>query len=95
MDDPSADIACYGLEGLASSWIAQRVLIVEATTLLAAAATSRARLGTRPLGDEHDLVEHGTAEARRLLGAKRYAEAVAAGSTMPIDEAVQYALEVE
>jgi predicted ATPase len=95
LDDPNADLACYCLEGLAASWIAQRVHVVEATTLLSAAAATRAQLGTQPLADEYDLVERSTASARRLLGENRYVAVTAAGSAMRIDEAVENALNLD
>lgn len=96
LDDPiSVEQACYRLEGLAASWIAQQTHLFEAATLLAAAAKTRAETGTQPVSDERELVEHATADARRLLPDARYAAAVAAGSAMPIDEAVQYAFGVE
>jgi hypothetical protein len=62
---------------------------------LAAAASTRAELGTRPVGEDRELVEQGVDEARRLLPDERYAAAVAAGSSMPINEAVHYALAVK
>jgi predicted ATPase/class 3 adenylate cyclase len=94
LHEREVDFACYGVEGLAASWIAQGIHLSEAATLLTAAASMRAELGTRPVGEELELVEHAIAEARRLLPEERHTAAVAAGSTMPIDEAVQYALSV-
>jgi hypothetical protein len=69
--------------------------VVEATTLLSAAAATRAQLGTQPLADEYDLVERSTASARRLLGENRYVAVTAAGSAMRIDEAVENALNLD
>jgi hypothetical protein len=91
----AVDIACYCLEGLAASWIAQHARGAEATTLFAAAAATRAQLGTQPLGDEHDLVERGVADARHLLGEKQYAAAAATGSAMRIEDAIEYALNLD
>ena len=89
------DGICHLVEGLTACWIAQRTHLFEAATLLAWAASTRAELGAQPIGEELDLVEHGTAEARRLLAEEPYAAAIATGSAMPISEAVRYALAVE
>ena len=89
------DGICYLVEGLASCWVAQRAHLCEAATLLAWAASTRAELGARPVGEELELVEHSTAEARRLLTEEPYAAAIATGSAMQISEAVQRSLAVE
>jgi tetratricopeptide (TPR) repeat protein len=89
------DFACYGVEGLAASWIAKGIHLAEAAMLLTAAASTRAELGTQPVGEELELIEHATAAARRLLPGERHAAAVASGSAMPIDEAVQCALSID
>ena len=89
------DGICYLVEGLAACWVAQRAHVCEAATLLAWAASTRAELGARPVGEELELVEHGTADARRLLAEEPYAAAIATGSAMQISEAVQYSLAVE
>ena len=89
------DGVCYRVEGLTACWIAQRAHLFEAATLLAGAASTRAELGAQPIGEELELVEHGMAEARRLLAEEPYAAAIATGSAMPISEAVRYALAVE
>jgi predicted ATPase/class 3 adenylate cyclase len=89
------DGICHLVEGLAACWIAQRAHVREAATLLGWAASTRAELGAQPIGEEVELVEHATAEARRLLADEPYAAAIAIGSVMTMSEAVQYALAVE
>ena len=89
------DGICHLVEGLAASWIAQGAHIVEAATLFGWAARTRAELGVQPMGEELELVEHSTVEARRLLAEGPYAAAIGTGSSMPISEAVQYALDAD
>ena len=86
-------IACYCLEGLAACCIAQQVHLPEAVALLAAAASARAKLGAQLTARELEVVQHATAEARRLLPDED-GHAVATGSAMAINEAMHYALAV-
>jgi predicted ATPase/class 3 adenylate cyclase len=91
-DDP--EIVCYALEGLAGSWIAQGAHLAAAAMLIAAAAGTRAETGTRPIGEELELLEWSATEARHRLGDERYANAVVAGSSMSLTDAAAYALGV-
>jgi tetratricopeptide (TPR) repeat protein len=89
MDDPAGIAECLaGLAGLELA--ADRA--ESAARLLGAAAAIREALGAVPWMGERQLIEADVAAAAAVLGQDRFAEAMASGRALPIEDAARFAL---